>query len=120
MDKGYAVVRRVWQVGDVIEVRLPMSARRVVSHEAVTSNNGRVAIERGPIVYCAEWVDNGGRVSDILLPDDAPLNTEYHEQLFDGVVAVHAVTNSREITLIPYYAWAHRGAGEMAVWLPRH
>jgi hypothetical protein len=54
------------------------------------------------------------------LPDDAPLNTEYHEQLFDGVVAVHAVTNSREITLIPYYAWAHRGAGEMAVWLPRH
>lgn len=119
MSKGYAQISRKWQSADVIELSIPMPVRRVLAHENVEATKGRIAVERGPLVYCAEWVDNNGRVSDIVLPDDAPLEAEYREGLFDGVVIVHGETDGREIALIPYYAWSHRGAGEMAVWLPR-
>ena len=119
IESGYAHIKRVWQSADIIDLQLPMPVRRVIAHEHVEDDAGKVAIERGPIVYCAEWVDNGGRVSDMVLPDDLPLEAEHHQGLFDGVTIIHGTIAGREITLIPYYAWAHRGAGEMAVWLPR-
>jgi len=132
LDKGFARIRREWTKGDVIELRLPMPVRRVVTGEAVKDDAGKVALERGPLVYCAEWPDNGGRVLDLSLPDGRPLSAEFRPGLLNGVVVVKgeatavsaappggAPGRERPFLAIPYYAWAHRGPGEMAVWLPR-
>jgi DUF1680 family protein len=131
---GYARLTRNWKRGDVIELNLPMPVRRVVAHEAVKDDAGKVALTRGPLVYCAEWPDNGGRVLDIGLYDGDVLQPEFRPNLLSGVVVItgrakikpeaaggspasQAVEGTRNVVLIPYYAWAHRGPGEMAVWL---
>ena len=133
LELGFFTLRRIWSPGDTIELRLPMSVRRVVSHPAVSADRGRVAFERGPIVYCAEAVDNGGQVFNLVVPDDARLGPAPREDLLGGVtvltgeaLALHAsddgrsvVTRAQPLVVVPYYAWAHRGVGEMAVWLPR-
>lgn len=130
-EKGYALVRREWRPGDVVELTLPMPPRRVVAHEAVAEDVGRVAVERGPLVYCAEGPDNDGRVSNLVLADGAPLAVETRPDLLGGVVVItgeaealsekagRVVTERKPLVLIPYYAWANRGRGEMAVWLAR-
>ncbi len=133
ISQGYAVVRRAWKSGDVVELDVPMPVRRVVAHQAVKSDEGRVALERGPLVYCAEWPDNNGLASNLVLPDEATLESEKRDGLLNGVFVVKGgaaalregrmagsvESISREFTAIPYYAWAHRGEGEMAVWLAR-
>ena len=108
-----------------------MPVRRVVAHEAVTADEGRVAVERGPLVYAAEFVDNGGLVTNLVLDDQAPLSAQWRPDLLNGVMTVtgkatalrmrngSAAAEASPLTLIPYYAWAHRGKGEMAVWLAR-
>ena len=110
---------------------MPMPVRRVVAHDAVEADRGRVAVERGPLVYCAEWTDNDGRVANIVLPDGAALTAEMRPDLLNGVVVITGeaeavsekagkiVSEKKPLTLIPYYAWANRGKGEMAVWLAR-
>ena len=115
LDRGFAVVRRHWRPGDVVELDLPMPVRRVVSHAGVAGNRGRVAVERGPLVYCAEGADNGGTALELTLPDAAVLTAEHDAGLLGGVTTIRG----GGITLIPYYAWSHRGAGEMNVWLRR-
>ncbi len=115
LNQGFAVVRRNWRSGDTVVLDLPMPARRVISHENIEDNRGRVAVERGPLVYCAEGIDNGGSALDLTLPDDAPLVAERDEGLLGGMTKIR----SDGVTLIPYYAWSHRGAGEMNVWLAR-
>jgi len=120
LENGYVRLERKWEKGDTISLVLPMPVRRVLSHEKVEDNAGRVAIERGPVVYCAEWKDNGGTALDIVLPDDAPLEPEYRPDMLGGVTVVKgSLRNGRHFVAIPYYAWAHRGRGEMAVWLRR-
>ena len=114
-NRGFAVVRRNWRSGDTVELDLPLPVRRVMSHENIEDNRGRVAVERGPLVYCAEGIDNGGAALDLTLPDDAPLVVERDEGLLGGMTKIC----SGGVTLIPYYAWSHRGAGEMNVWLAR-
>jgi DUF1680 family protein len=118
LERGFASIRRVWEKGDVIELSLPMPVRRVLCHDQVEENVGKVALERGPIVYCAEWPDNGGQVFNLVVPDDAALEAEYREDLLNGVVVISG-KRDQSLVAIPYYAWSHRGAGEMAVWLPR-
>ncbi len=115
VQQGFARIDRTWQPGDVVELELPMTPQRVVSHDAVVENRGRVAVERGPVVYCAEAIDNGGSALELSLPDDARLHAVHDPSLLGGVTILHA----GDVTLIPYYAWAHRGAGEMQVWLRR-
>ena len=115
LNQGFAVVRRNWRSGDTVELDLPLPVRRVMSHENIEDNRGRVAVERGPLVYCAEGIDNGGAALDLTLPDDAPLVVERDEGLLGGMTKIR----SDGVTLIPYYAWSHRGAGEMNVWLAR-
>jgi uncharacterized protein len=112
--KGYATIKRKWKKGDVIELSLPMPIRRVLSHKKVKENTDLVAVERGPLVYCAEAIDNGGQALDLSLADNVAL-TAQRENLLDGVTVI----KGDELTLIPYYAWSHRGEGEMAVWLKR-
>jgi DUF1680 family protein len=116
LEKGYAVLRRVWRAGDVVELTLPMPVRRVMCNEAVEANRGRVALMRGPLVYCVEGVDNGGSVADLSLGDNAVLSVEHRPELLNGVTVIRG-EGARPLTAIPYYAWSHRGAGEMAVWL---
>ena len=129
--KGFAMIERKWAKGDVIELSLPMPIRRVVSHEAVEADVGKVALERGPIVYCAEWPDNNGNVLNLVLADNTRLTSEYRKDLLGGVTVLRGkadalgydgngksiVKKEQDFTAIPYYAWAHRGSGEMAVWL---
>jgi len=133
MNKGYVPIQRTWKGGDTIELNLPMPVRRVESHPEVKENKGKIALVRGPVVYCAEWPDNAGHVSNLVLSDDAELSIEYRANLLNGITVIKGqalalfgtedeTTIRREIqdfTAIPYYAWAHRGPGEMAVWLSR-
>ena len=79
-----------WQPGDVVELDLPMPVRRVLAHENVVDDRGRVAIERGPIVYCVEGADHGGRVLNLVLPDDAQLTPEHRADLLGGVTVLVA------------------------------
>ena len=130
--RGYAQIDREWRRGDTIELDLPMPVRRVVANPLVADDAGRVALERGPLVYAAEWPDNGGHALNIVVSDGASLTTEFHPDLLNGIEVitgtVQAVTRSRgtatdaqphRLVAIPYYAWANRGMGEMAVWLAR-
>jgi len=118
MENGFAKLKRKWKQGDRIELNLPMPVRRVQSHENVQDNHGKIALQRGPIVYCFEGVDNADRVLDRSLPDDSSLETEFFPDLLGGLVVIKSTALDKSpITAIPYYAWAHRGAGEMAVWI---
>jgi DUF1680 family protein len=124
LDKGFARVRRTWRLGDQVELGFPMPVRRVVCHEKVAENAGKVALGRGPLVYCFEGADNDGRVLGRVLSDDDEFAAEFRGDLLGGLVVVtgRPGTSAREgspLVAIPYYAWAHRGPGEMAVWLPR-
>jgi len=131
IDKGFASISRRWEKGDCIELNVPMPIRRVVSHDNIKDNAGRIAVQRGPVVYCFEGVDNPQGVAKLALQANARLRTEYHGDLLGGIVTVKGqgriqqpqqeskmVLNSIEVVAIPYYAWAHRGKSEMAVWLP--
>ena len=123
-DKGYAVIERKWSKGDTIELNLPMPIRRVVASEKVKDDIGKTALVRGPIAYCAEWVDNDNKVLDMVIPDDAEFKVEHKKDLLGGINIITGDVsdksgNERKLTAIPYYAWSHRGPGEMAVWLPR-
>ncbi len=133
MDKGFVRLRRNWKKGDVVDLILPMAVRRVVSHEAVKDNRGKVALERGPLVYCAEWPDNEGRVLDLRLADNAQFTPEFRPDMLKGIVVLKGKASAvnknadgsvagrkeQDFLAIPYYAWAHRGPGEMAVWIAR-
>jgi DUF1680 family protein len=121
MDKGYACILRQWEKGDVVELELPMPVQKVVSHEMVNDNFGKVALQRGPLVYCLEAVDNGGRVLDRSIPDDIEFTPEFRSSLLGGIAILKSggQDESEEIIAIPHYAWSHRGIGEMAIWLPR-
>ncbi len=132
VEKGYALLNKTWKKGDVIEVNVPMEVRRVVANPQVKDDIGKVALQRGPLVYCAEWVDNNGTASNYIVPADAVFSSEFKKDLLNGVtilkseaVAVvidpsgqNVSTVKKPITLIPYYAWAHRGKGEMMIWFP--
>ncbi len=130
---GYAYLKRAWKSGDVIELDLPMPVRRVIAHDKVAANRGRVALQRGPLVYCIESIDNDGlRTDAIVLPDDAVLDVEHRHGLLGGVVVVTAgalvayepgwgapaAARPHRLAAVPYHTWANRGDGWMDVWLP--
>ena len=141
LQNGYLVINRNWKKGDVVRVHLDMPVRTVVANHRVSDDRGRIAVERGPLVYCAEWADNAGINPHHLLLARQPQfdvqsaysiqNTEGNGNSFN-VTAIKAnaqeanvdadgrlVSKDVKVTLIPYYAWNHRGAGKMDVWLAR-
>jgi hypothetical protein len=131
LDKGYAVINRKWENGDQIAWAWEMPIYRVQANELVKDDSGMVCLERGPIVYCAEGIDNGGKVFDLILPDKAKLQSQHNRDLFCGVTTIKAegerltnprlgpvATESAEITFVPYYVWNNRGPYEMSVWQP--
>ncbi|MCB9891496.1 MAG: glycoside hydrolase family 127 protein [Planctomycetes bacterium] len=131
---GYVRVRRSWKAGDVLELAWPLTIRRMVADERVDAMRGRIALERGPLVYCAEGCDHEGSVSDLVLRDEVFLHVTRHPR-FLGEHAIVAIEGrvarvsrgddgnlrEREASLfaIPYYAWAHREVGTMQVFLAR-
>ena len=141
LENGYLVINRNWKKGDVVSIHFDMPVRTVVANPRVADDRGRIAVERGPLVYCAEWADNEGiNPHHLLLPRQPKfevvpaysiLNTEGNNKYFD-VTAINAqaqdvhidrdgriATKDVSVKLIPYYVWNHRGAGKMDVWLAR-
>jgi hypothetical protein len=131
VEKGYAVLQRQWKSGDEVQLDLPMQVEAVLANQRVADDRGRVAFERGPLVYCFEAIDNAGSVQDLVVSADTAFTPERRDDLLSGITVLTAAAQraSRQpdgsvtlapaqVTAIPYYAWAHRQMGEMAVWLP--
>lgn len=138
IEQGYLVIRREWRAGDVIEMHDPMEAHRVYAHPNLRADAQKVTIQRGPLVYCLESIDNGEPLSSISLKEDGELTAAFNETLLGGAVVVEADglridqegwsggLYSREkaplqpvkVKAVPYYLWGNRGSGEMKVWIP--
>ena len=115
-----------------MEVILPMEVRRVVANDKVKSDIGKVALQRGPIIYCAEWIDNNGKASNIIIPPGTSFASSFQSDLLNGVEVLKSEvpafiigengesvqTRQQPFMAIPYYAWANRGKGEMILWFP--
>jgi uncharacterized protein len=136
LAEGYAVLDREWKQGDVVDLVLPMPVHRVLCNENVAEDHGKVALQCGPLVYCIEHPEVAhGNVLDLVLPDESQLTASFRADLLGGVkvisgkaISTQYVMKSKkkiieqapvDFTAIPYYAWAHRGPGQMAVWLAR-
>ena len=121
---GYATIHRRWKAGDVVEVDLPMDVRRVKANDKVEDDRGKLAIERGPIVFCLEGKDQpDGHVFNKFIPDGTPMTASYDADLLNGVVVLTGTAKEVEkdgvaFKAIPYSTWNNRGADQMAVWIP--
>ena len=131
LEQGYFTIERKWKKGDRVELQLDMEVRTVKANGKVEADRGRVAVERGPIVYCAEWPDNDFNVLSLLMNQHPQFEVVEKPDLLYGLNQIKTsvqtleydeqgrlLAKDRQLTLIPYYAWAHRGPGNMAVWLP--
>ena len=145
--QGYAVIARKWKAGDVVTVHFDLEPRMVQANFNVKDDRGRVAIERGPVVYCAEWPDNDFDINNMIMsqrptfslgtlpaqgfmPNDgsaAKLTTVASQNITTITTDAQELsynaqglltTKNVKLKLIPYYAWCHRGSGNMKVWLP--
>jgi DUF1680 family protein len=131
MQDGYAVISRTWKKDDKVSLMLPMQVQRITANEKLSDDIGKTALQRGPLVYCAEWTDNNGKASNLILPAGTGFSTEYRKDMLNGITVIKAEvpavqvkdnrveTNTQSFTAIPYYSWANRGKGEMMVWFPQ-
>jgi DUF1680 family protein len=135
-ERGYAQIRRRWRAGDQVSLKLDMPAERVRAHPDVRADQGRVALKRGPIVYCLEAVDNAAPLHRILLPRTTEIAPRFEPGLLGGVSMLTGVACAQQVSdgalyrsepapteavpikAVPYHAWDHREPGEMLVWLP--
>lgn len=131
LEKGYFVIGRKWKKGDEVQIHFEMDVRTVKAHPLVAADQGKIAVERGPLVYCAEWPDNDFSVRGVLINRTPQFKVIEKPDLLYGIDMVQTdaqtleydatgrlVAKDVKLNMIPYYAWAHRGSGEMAVWLP--
>jgi uncharacterized protein len=133
LTNGYAVISRKWEKGDKVEIDFPMPVRKVVADERVREDIDKIAVQRGPVIYCAEWPDNNkGNVLDILINKDAVFTAEFVPNLLEGTEIIKTtgyqtkrtlsgkieILKGEPVTLIPYALWNNRGAGQMMVWIP--
>ncbi len=137
LHRGYLEITRTWSPGDVVTLDLAMPVERVYARPEVRANAGRVALQRGPIVYALESCDNGTNLDALTLPRDATLSAHRDPDLLGGVVVVEAdgmrtiadpswaglyrpranASRAARLMAVPYYAWANREPGEMIVWI---
>lgn len=125
---GYASISRVWKREDVIEIKLPMEVRKIVCDEKVIDNRNKFSLQYGPIIYCAEGIDNGGSTLDIFVDKETDFNLSYKGQLLKGINLIqgngsklkNGEVEEIQITAVPYYSWNNRGRGEMVVWFPEN
>jgi hypothetical protein len=134
-NRGFATIRRAWRAGDVVALNLPMPVERVYARPAVAADAGRVALQRGPIVYCLEETDNGPGLDALCLPADAALTAGFEPDLLGGVSVIRGrarrlvdaggalysttppAVETVPLTAVPYALWANRQVGEMMVWI---
>lgn len=133
MDKGYAMISREWKKGDQVILELPMDVKQVVARTEVSQDNDRVALQRGPLVYCVEGADNGSHAWNVVVPENTNFSATHRADLLEGVTTIQfqapavqvsadgtsVTTAVKTVTAIPYYAWCNRGQNAMQVWLPR-
>jgi hypothetical protein len=133
MSDGYAVITRKWEAGDRVEFELPLKVRKIISDQRVWADANKVALQRGPLVYCAEWPDNNsGKVLNMMINADASFTPEFDPTMLNGVAVLKSTgyqtkrnlkggvdrMEEEPLKLIPYFAWNNRGPGQMMVWLP--
>ena len=116
-ERGYAVVERRWKEGDVVEINTLMKVKAVAADPRVKADEGQRAIQRGPLVYCAEQVDNTDTFQEIAISEKTEWQTVPVEEL-GGITRLVGSEEEETVNLIPYYAWDNREACEMRVWLP--
>ncbi len=131
IEKGYFAIPRTWKKGDVVEVHFDMEVRTVKANQLVEADRGKISVERGPLVYCAEWPDNDFSIQSVIMNKKPVFKVEKKSDLLYGIDMIQTdaqtlnyddkgklIAKDVKLNLIPYYAWAHRGSGDMAVWLP--
>jgi uncharacterized protein len=133
LEDGYAVISRAWKQGDKVELELPMPVRKVIADERVKEDRNKIAFQRGPVIYCAEWPENkNGNVLDLVIKKDAAVSTEFEPSLLNGIQVINTsgfatkkisdgkigILGEEPVKLIPYALWNNRGAGQMMVWFP--
>jgi len=130
---GYAVINRRWGKGDKINLELPMPVRTVVADGRIKDDIDKMAVQRGPVIYCAEWPDNNeGKVLNLVIDEGSSFTTEFVPGLLEGTQVIKTsgfqtrktieggieTSEKEDVTLIPYALWNNRGPGQMMVWLP--
>jgi uncharacterized protein len=135
---GYIHLKREWEPGDQVHFEMDMPVERVYAHPDVMQNVGKVALQRGPLVYCLEQVDQPVPINRLVLPLDSPISARFEPRLLGGIIVLTGQVRVKEdqdwgkqlyrpqaaelkaaqFTAIPYYAWDNRQPGGMAVWLP--
>ncbi len=133
INNGYATLERRWKDGDIISLELPMPVRKVIADERIRDDSGKVAIQRGPLIYCAEWSDNPDiDILDLAFEKEAIFSTEFVELMPGGLMVINIKGNhpgktpggnkrlsgEMHVNMIPYAVWANRGPGQMRVWMP--
>jgi DUF1680 family protein len=132
MENGYAVLNNKWKKGDVIALNLPMQVRMVQATDSIKADKNKIALQRGPLMYCVEQLNNADVKQSFIIPDNAVFNASFDKDLLNGVMVLKAnvpvikpsedgkgvSTDAGTITAIPYYSWANRGHSQMDVWLP--
>jgi DUF1680 family protein/DNA-binding LacI/PurR family transcriptional regulator len=138
-ERGYLRIARTWRAGDEVSLVLVMPVQRIYAHARVTADRGRVALQRGPVVYCLEEADNGSNLDSVLLPRDAPIEASDEPDLLGGVVVLRArglregsdeaedrdsaysnralPVHDVDLLAVPYFAWDNRLTGDMLVWI---
>jgi hypothetical protein len=125
INSGYIVLERKWEKGDKIDLYIEMPVKQVVANKNVKADSAKMALERGPLVYCAESIDNSENILNLYLSDNIHWSAEKMSDLLRGITVIRGKAyyksdlnqyTEKDFTAIPYYAWAHRGQSEMAVW----
>ncbi len=124
MKNGYAVINRTWEKGDIIRYSLPMEIHQVVANPQVEDDRNKIALERGPLVYCVEGTDNQS-LDDLVIRDDIQLSAEFEPDLLNGIQVIRGKftgsqksgTGTHDFMAIPYYSWDNRGDTPMKVWI---
>jgi uncharacterized protein len=133
LKNGYAVIKRTWKSGDNVELSLPMPVRTIVADPRVKDDNDKYAVQKGPLLFCAEWPDNTkGNILNMVIDEKPEFTSDFDKELLSGteIISTKARPAKRNVdgtidlgdyeklSLIPYFLWNNRGAGEMRVWLP--
>lgn len=131
-ENGYMIITREWKKGDVVEYNIPMHVNKIASKSELSYDNGRFAVQRGPLLYCVEGTDNDNNAWNFFVPESNGFQPKPFKVLSENVIALEADANTvevntdnqtvqlvkKKITAIPYYTWANRGKTQMQVWLP--
>jgi DUF1680 family protein len=132
LDKGYAVIDKEWKNNDVVEMTIPMDIKKIIARDELKQDNDRMALQRGPLVYCFEGADNNGKAWNMILPVNAVFTVQNFKIKDENIIALvsnlpvvnvsadsaSVNTGLQQVKAIPYYTWCNRGSNPMQVWLP--